>query len=96
MAPSADPTQKRRGRTMRARQVAVASVLVVVLSSLAGPTVRAQGGATLAHCKADAEKICPGVTPGGGKLIECLKQHTDDVSVGCAKALKAVKAKMGK
>jgi hypothetical protein len=82
--------------TMLTRQVAVTSVLAVVLISLSGPTVRAQGGATLSHCKADAERICPGVTPGGGKLIECLKQHTDDVSVGCAKALKAVKTKMGK
>jgi hypothetical protein len=74
--------------------IAVASVLAVVLISLSGPTVRAQDGATLSHCKADAERICPGVTPGADKLIECLKQHTDDVSVGCAKALKAVKAKM--
>jgi hypothetical protein len=88
---------KRKGvTTMLSRQVAVASVLAVVLVSLSPPTVRAQGGETLSRCKADAEKICPGVTPGGGKLIECLKQHPDDVSVGCAKALKAVKTKMGK
>ena len=57
---------------MLTRQVKVASVLAVVLISLSGPAARAQGGATLAHCKADAEKICPGVTPGGGRLIECL------------------------
>jgi hypothetical protein len=96
MSQSADPTQKKRGTTMLNRQVKVASVLAVVLISLSGPAARAQGGATLSHCKADAERICPGVTPGGGKLIECLKQHTDDVSVSCAKALKAVKTKMGK
>jgi hypothetical protein len=96
MSRSADPTQKKRGTTMLTRQVKVASVLAVVLISLSGPAARAQGGETLSHCKADAEKICPGVAPGGGKLIECLKQHPDDVSVGCAKALKAVKAKMGK
>jgi hypothetical protein len=51
--------------------------------------------APLALCKADAERICPGVVPGGGKIVACLKQHKDEVSVGCAKALKALKAKMG-
>jgi len=38
---------------------------------------------------------CPGVTPGGGK-IGCLKEHENKISVGCAKALKAIKTKMGK
>lgn len=81
---------------MLTRQLTVASVLAVVLVLLSGPTVRAQGGETLSHCKADAERVCPGVAPGGGRLIECLKKHTDDVSVGCAKAVKAIKTKMGK
>jgi hypothetical protein len=50
----------------------------------------------LAYCKADAARLCPGVKPGGGKLLGCLKQHENEVSVGCAKELKAVKTKMGK
>ncbi len=72
------------------------TALAIVLTSLSGPAARAQGGTTLSHCVIDTERMCPGVTPGGGTLIECLKQHPDDVSVGCAKALQAVKAKMGK
>ena len=31
-----------------------------------------------------------------GRLIGCLKQHEDEMSVGCAKALKEIKTKMGK
>jgi hypothetical protein len=38
----------------------------------------------------------PGVAPGGGKIIGCLKQHENEVSIGCGKELKAIKAKMGK
>ena len=72
------------------------TALAIVLTALSGPAAKAQGGTTLSHCLVDAERMCPGVTPGGGTLIECLKQHPDDMSVGCAKALKAVKAKMGK
>jgi len=37
-----------------------------------------------------------GITPGGGKLIGCLKEHKDEVSIGCAKTLKGIKEKMGK
>ncbi len=47
--------------------------------------------APLSLCKADAERICSDVTPGGGKIIACLKQHKDEVSVGCAKALNHVR-----
>jgi len=46
-------------------------------------------------CKADAERLCSGIAPGEGKIIACLKQHKNEVSVGCAKALKAMKAKRG-
>jgi hypothetical protein len=34
--------------------------------------------------------------PGGGKIMKCLKAHENDLTVGCAKELKALKAKMGK
>jgi hypothetical protein len=77
---------------MLIRQLAVASLLSVAVIS-PGSTQAAK--APLALCKADAERICPGVAPGGGKIIACLKQHKDEVSIGCAKALKAMKTKMG-
>jgi hypothetical protein len=54
-----------------------------------------QGAGALAYCK-DVARLCKGIPPGGGKLIGCLKQHENQVSVGCAKELKAVKTKMGK
>lgn len=79
---------------MFARKLASASLLSLALISLPG-SAHAQGG-PLAYCKEDAARLCPGVRPGGGKLIGCLKQHENQVSVGCAKELKAVKTKMGK
>ena len=38
----------------------------------------------------------PGVQPGGGRIIGCLKEHKMEMSVGCAKALQKMKAQMGK
>jgi len=79
---------------MLIREVIVASLLSLALISLPG-SAQAQGG-PLAYCKADAARLRPGVKPGGGKLLGCLKQHENEVSVGCAKELKAVKTRMGK
>ena len=82
------------GMVMFARQLTTVSLLSLALISLPG-LAHAQSG-PLAYCKEDAARLCPGVTPGGGKLIGCLKQHENEVSIGCAKELKAIKAKMGK
>jgi hypothetical protein len=77
---------------MRIRQLAVALLLLLAVSS-SGSTQAAK--APLALCKADAERMCAGIAPGDGKIIACLKQHKNEVSVGCAKALKTTKKKMG-
>ncbi|HMF20563.1 MAG TPA: cysteine rich repeat-containing protein [Pseudolabrys sp.] len=80
---------------MIVRQLTTAALLSLALISPSG-SAHAQAAGPLAYCKEDAGRLCPGVKPGGGKLIGCLKQHENEVSVGCAKELKAVKAKMGK
>lgn len=41
-----------------------------------------------AACRGDAQKLCAGIKPGGGRIIECLKQHEADVSPGCASELR--------
>jgi hypothetical protein len=42
-------------------------------------------------CEADAKKLCAGVQPGGGRIIQCLAQHKDEVSDACKQAV--IKAK---
>ncbi len=39
-----------------------------------------------AACKADTEKFCKDIKPGGGRIIACLKAHAPDLSPGCAAA----------
>jgi Cysteine rich repeat len=43
--------------------------------------------AVRAACGADAKKLCAGVQPGGGRIIQCLTQHKDEVSDGCKQAV---------
>lgn len=39
------------------------------------------------YCKADIDRLCHDVPPGGGNIKKCLMEHQNEMSVGCAKAL---------
>ncbi len=56
----------------------------------------AAGGGLMTYCKADVERLCAGVEPGGSRIVKCLKEHKEEMSVGCAQALQKLKAGMGK
>jgi Cysteine rich repeat len=45
-------------------------------------------------CEADVAKLCAGVQPGGGRIMQCLAQHKTEVSDGCKQAI--AKARQGK
>jgi hypothetical protein len=36
-------------------------------------------------CRPEAQKLCHGVQPGGGRIIACLKQHESELSPQCQK-----------
>jgi len=54
---------------------------------------RGGGGAMRGACRADLEKLCPGVQPGGGRIGQCLREHQDQVSDSCKSALAAARAR---
>jgi hypothetical protein len=80
---------------MFARQLVIASLLSVALLSLLASVLPAASG-PFEYCKADSERLCPGVPMGGGRIVGCLKEHKMEVSVGCARAIQHIKAEMGK
>ncbi|MGK6312643.1 cysteine rich repeat-containing protein [Neorhizobium sp. DT-125] len=43
-------------------------------------------------CEADVQKLCNGVQPGGGKLMQCLQQNASSVSKTCSARLMEIKA----
>ncbi|MCI0667650.1 MAG: cysteine rich repeat-containing protein [Methylococcaceae bacterium] len=73
-------------------------IVLFVLLSVATP-ILAQGPlmdseelkALRTYCKADVERLCPNVQPGGGRVKACLMANKDQMSVGCAKALQKLK-----
>jgi len=58
-----------------------ASLLAVPLM-LSPQLASAQGSGH--PCKADQEKLCPGLKPGDGKFGPCMKQHEAELSPECA------------
>jgi Cysteine rich repeat len=77
-----------------ARHITLAILSLAVFSFPAA--TRAARGGLMTYCKADIERLCAGIQPGGGRLIKCLKAHKEEMSVGCAEALMKVKREMGK
>jgi hypothetical protein len=76
---------------MIARHITLAILSLAVFSFPAA----ARGG-LITYCRADIERLCAGIQPGGGRLIKCLKAHKEEMSVGCAQALMKLKREMGR
>jgi hypothetical protein len=50
---------------------------------LTAPVAFAQSVEPGKACKADLDKICPGVQPGQGRILACLEGKTDQLSPAC-------------
>ena len=81
---------------MAFRNFALAAMSAIVIVSLS-TAVFAQSNQmqqAMRYCRADMERLCPGVPPGGGRIVRCLKAHKMEMSVGCAMTLRRIKARM--
>jgi hypothetical protein len=47
-------------------------------------------------CEADVKQFCSNVTPGGGRILQCLEEHAKEVSSQCSQILEKRKQKRHK
>ena len=64
------------------------TLLLVVCAATAAQSALAQDqlAAIRAACAEDAQTLCAGVQPGGGRIVACLKEHKDALSDRCKQA----------
>lgn len=55
----------------------------------ARPGLAANRGAMMQACQADFKSLCPGMTPGDGKLGPCIRANQSKLSPVCASAMQA-------
>jgi Cysteine rich repeat len=46
-----------------------------------------------ADCKADAERLCKDIRPGGGSIAKCLKKHESELSDACRQHSRSAKTR---
>lgn len=44
-------------------------------------------------CKEDAQKLCKDIQPGGGRIVQCLKQHESELSHACREKIESPRSR---
>lgn len=69
------------------------TVLTLALSILSVSAYAQDNDALRAACKADAQKLCANVQPGGGRILKCMRAQQGQLSDACKAALSARKSR---
>jgi hypothetical protein len=67
------------------------SFLFVIAGLFIMTAVQAEEKERPGACRADVQKLCKGVQPGGGRIAICLKQHESELSPGCRERIAEAK-----
>jgi hypothetical protein len=51
------------------------------------PKIRSEALALVQLCRADSDRLCAGVVPGGGRILACLQSQISQLSPPCAQAM---------
>jgi hypothetical protein len=74
------------------------TLLLAALATLAlsPQPAAAQSGSVRTACAADVRTLCAGVQRGGGRIIQCMQDKSEQLSEGCKDALAAAAAQRRK
>jgi hypothetical protein len=78
--------------TERACTALIAAALALRIAATPGAAT-AQTQTMQQACRADYDRLCAGVLPGGGRILACLQSHADKLDPACKEALAKVPAK---
>jgi len=61
--------------------------LQIQIETQVTPQMRSEAIAIMHACRADYDRLCGDVIPGGGRILACLQAHTRELSQGCVQAI---------
>jgi hypothetical protein len=70
--------------------LAISALLLLVGPANAQPPSQDQISAIRSACRGDYMNVCASVPTGGQAALQCLQQHSSDVSAGCREAVAAI------
>ncbi len=66
------------------------ALVLVATGASAQQLSGAERAALRDNCKQDIQTLCAGITPGGGRLIDCIRVNKDKLSKPCADTITSV------
>lgn len=74
------------------RKTLTIAIVLFAGSAYAQQAGQAQMLAAREICAPEIKQLCPGISPGGGRLKACIREHAGEFSKPCADAMKDVMA----
>lgn len=78
-------------KTTIVRAALAAALTVTATGAFAQKLSMAQMQALRSACESDVRTVCPGIQPGGGRILACIQANADKVSQTCKDAITSAK-----
>jgi hypothetical protein len=78
-------------RSSKLRKTGIAAIMIAVVALLTGLALAAWAEQGPGPCKDDAAKFCKDVQPGEGRIMQCMKEHENELSPACKERIVEMK-----
>jgi hypothetical protein len=86
------PFRRPKLATATAALLTFAATMPARAQSQPTPQMRSEAMTLMQICRGDYDRLCSGVTPGGGRVIACLQSNANQLSAACAQAMPRAEA----
>ena len=86
------PFRRPKLATAAAALLTFAATMPARAQSQPTPQMRSEAMTLMQICRGDYDRLCSGVTPGGGRVIACLRSNANQLSAACAQAMPRAEA----
>jgi hypothetical protein len=64
-------------------------IVIITVAAFSSFALAQEEGRHRGACRADAERLCPGVERGGGRILNCLAGQKEKLSDDCRKMVES-------